>query len=153
MTSSDIQVESREQAKAQNNYIECECKIKELLGSSEDIERYNDCLRKIIENEKQPANEFGLQQEFIFAKLPGVNVWSIGPPDILHDLPEGIDDRLLAELVLKDAISLPTSEIVDRIEKFNFYHGKFLIKYKEGMFHMKRSKAVQVVFFIYKKQY
>ena len=144
MTHHEIQAQARSQADAHAKRKNCQVEIKPLLGKPEDVERYNECFRKLLEEEQLPVNEFNLDNEFIFGKLPGVTVWSIGPPDILHDLPEGIDDRLLTQLVLKDAIDLPPNEIVQRIKSFKFYHGKFIISCKSGHFSITRSKAVQV---------
>ncbi|KAI2795355.1 hypothetical protein BLOT_016850 [Blomia tropicalis] len=89
-----------------------------LLGTDSDIKEYNDYVKdalilnnrrnaRIAElnllNEKlskkerkqlMPNNRFGVIDECTFLQATNFNIWQFGPPDVLHDLAEGIIPRI-----------------------------------------------------------
>ena len=120
--------------------------LRPLLGKPQDIEEYNNVIRKINNNEPGALNnQFNVQGECIFTRLSGVTIWNSSPPDAMHDVAEGIIERIIPRFVLKYAIDLQSSEIVSRINEFNFYNGSIKVRYENRAFILKSgTKAVQV---------
>ena len=135
--------------------------LRRLLGDSEDVAKYNNIVDDIeaaraIEDEstrkkqlkKAMENELGVQDRCIFTQLDGVSIWNVTPPDALHDIAEGVVERLLTTFILKSAINLEKHEIAGRISNFLFYNGKISVAYgKDRSFKIKNCKAVQVSIF------
>src|SRR5699024_5390685 len=121
---------------------------KELKGSDEDIKKYNHVFESGTAKEKQDAYfEEGWKEKSPITELPDLTIWNSAPCDILHDLAEGVIEKLLCWYILPEAIkNLKRKEIADIISNFKFYQGGFSMSY-EGKFKFVGAKAVQVRFF------
>lgn len=82
----------------------------------------------------------------MFATLHNFNIWNLAPPDITHDLAEGVVvARALADVILKYCVTLSPKETVETINKFPFYNSKITVKYESESFIYLGTKAVQVM--------
>lgn len=120
--------------------------INPLMGDDDDIEMYIDAFAS---DNRQLKQRYGWMEQFALSCLSGVNVWSIAPTDCLHDLAEGVVDKLLCKFILVFCIKHKSSEeVAERIRDFDFYHGKFSIYFSKETKSFKISaKAVQVWFY------
>ncbi|KAI2796675.1 hypothetical protein BLOT_015686, partial [Blomia tropicalis] len=59
---------------------------------------------------------------YAFSHLNGVTPWNISPPDVCHDLAEGVIPRLLS-IILQHGIKLNANEVIEKINSFKFNNG------------------------------
>lgn len=116
-----------------------------LLGTHSDEQLYLQVYSQNSTHEKgEYENKYGFKRKCPLASLNNVSVWSIAPPDVLHDLAEGCVANLFSRFILKYALNLNSKEIISKIENFNFYFGKFKMGVDKQMFKFRKTKAVQV---------
>lgn len=94
---------------------------------------------------KSYRNRFNVIRPCALLSLPGIDLWSVSPPDVLHDLSEGVVDKLLKLLIMKYALKgLRKAQVLNIVNKFKFSNGKFKMRIDKGEFEFSSAKAVQV---------
>lgn len=117
-----------------------------LLGTNSDRELYFDIYSQNLPVRREEYEQkYGFKLKCPLISLDNVDVWNIAPPDVLHDLAEGCVSKLFSRFILTSAINLKTAEIISKIEKFNFYFGKFKMRFASKVFIFRKTKAVQVI--------
>lgn len=126
---------------AAHNQIQEYTKKRPLAGSDHDVEEYNKLVNNLVPKQ---ANRFNVTNSCLFATLPGFNVWNLAPPDITHDLAEGVIARALGNVILKNCVMLSLAETMKVINNFPFYNSKITVRLEGECFVFVGTKAIQV---------
>ena len=120
--------------------------IVSLLGTPSDEKLYIRTYSQSSNDEKAVyENKYGLKRKCPFVSLENVSIWNIAPPDVLHDLAEGCVATLFCRFIFKNSLNLKPKETIAKVEKFNFYYGKFKMGFEKQVFKFRKAKAVQVI--------
>lgn len=116
-----------------------------ILGSDDDTCQYWSLVSQ-SKNGKLPRNKFGLLRTFPFGSQSlHLNPWTCFPPDLSHDLCEGVLPKMTIFLLhhLSRLYSTSKAEIARMFSGQTFYDSKFSITVAEGKFKI-CGDAVQV---------
>jgi hypothetical protein len=106
----------------------------------------------ISEQGAHSLSELGIIHDFVFDGLPGITRWNCAPPDLTHDLAEGvvtnIIELLLTSIVKRNGFLGSTKYnitiIAKRIENRKFYEGTPIAKWCGSEGFKIVGKAIQV---------
>jgi hypothetical protein len=105
----------------------------------------------ITEQGTRTLEELGILREFVFDGLPGISRWNCAPPDLTHDLAEGVVLNVL-ELILTSiarndltgTVKYNTAVIIKQFDQHKFYEGKPALKWTGAEGFKLDGKAIQV---------
>ena len=99
-------------------------------------------IKNILKNHEK--NRFGIISRCPF--YPVADIFALFPPDPMHDVIEGVINRMMVQYFLPYCTNLTNTEVANKIESFKFFHGNILMKYDERRkkFFLSGAKAINV---------